>query len=122
MDYEEDVISFDDELYFWKSRAIQLETDLADLTGQFEKMKTLKEQLEQYIMQNEQPKKEKVKRKQSMFQQQFNIFFEQKKKDENFLSGIRNKLTSLELIKDGEKIPWHILRNECKKIFENMPQ
>lgn len=117
MQDEEETLYFEDELFFWKSRAIQLETDLADLIGQYEKMKALKEQLEMHILQSEQPKKTKVKKKQSKFQEEFKVFFEQKKKDTQFITDLKNKLIRLEIIEEGETIPWYIVRDECKRVF-----
>jgi hypothetical protein len=116
---DDEPMTYDDELFFWKSRAIQLETDYNDLLSLYEKTKAIKLQLEQHILQNdEQPKKNKGKRKVSQYQQDFNIFFDRKKHDQEFVASIKNKLLSLEIITSNEKVPWYILRNECKKQFE----
>jgi hypothetical protein len=117
MEYSEETVDYDDELFYWKSRAIQLETELTEVLGQYEKMKEMKEQLERHILQTE-PKKQKKKRTESKFQKEFNVFLDQKKKDTLFLTNIKNKLIRLEIIKDDDKIPWYIIRDECKRLFE----
>ncbi len=61
MEYEDEQINYEDELFFWKSKAIQLETDYNELMKQYEQVKTLKEQLELHILQQEEPKPFKKK-------------------------------------------------------------
>jgi hypothetical protein len=119
MEYEDEVINYDDELFIWKGRAIQLETEYNELMKQYEQVKTLKEQLELHILQNEQPKTSKKKRNMSQYQQEFKAFLEKKKNDPDFIALIRGKLETLELVTQNEPIPWVILRNECKKLFKN---
>lgn len=114
----DETCDYDDELFYWKSRAIQLETELAEVLGQYEKMKEMKERLEQHILQTE-PKMQKKKRTESKFQKDFKVFLEQKKQDTQFLTNIRNKLVRLDIIKEDDKIPWYIIRDECKRLFEN---
>lgn len=118
MDGHADYDSYEDELFFWKSRAIQLETDINEISVQYEKMKALKEQLELHIMQSEQPIKPKPKRTQSKHQQELKIFLQQKKNDANFMASLKKKLTDLNFIKENEKVPWYVIRDECKRLFE----
>jgi hypothetical protein len=116
---EDEPITYDDELFFWKSRAIQLETDYNDLLSLYEKTKAIKLQLEQHILQNdEEPKKQKVKRKVSQYQQDFRVFFDNKKNDQEFVASMKNKLLALNMIESTDTVPWYILRRECKKQFD----
>jgi hypothetical protein len=116
---EDEPITYDDELFFWKSRAIQLETDYNDLMSLYEKTKAIKLQLEQHILQNdEEPKKQKVKRKVSQYQQDFRVFFDNKKNDQEFVASMKNKLLALNMIESTDTVPWYILRRECKKQFD----
>lgn len=117
MDYSDEVVNFDDELFYWKSKAIQLETELTEVLGQYDKMREMKEQLERHILQTE-PKKQKKTRTKSTFQKEFTLFIEQKKQDATFMANIKNKLIRLEIIKENDKIPWYIIRDECKKVYE----
>lgn len=118
MEYNDEVINYDDELFIWKGRAIQLETEYNELMKQYEQVKTLKEQLELHILQMEMPKASKKKRNISQYQQEFKVFLEKKKNDQDFIACIRGKLETLELITNNEPIPWVIFRSECKKLFK----
>ncbi len=118
MEYEDEQINYEDELFFWKSKAIQLETDYNELMKQYEQVKTLKEQLELHILQQEEPKPFKKKRCVSKYQQEFKVFLDKKKNDKDFIASIRGKLETLELVACNEPIPWVILRSECKKLFD----
>lgn len=110
-------IDYADEMFYWKSKAIELETKYNELSVQYEQMKALKEQLELHIMQSEQAKPKKQKRKVSKYQQDFKVFFDQKKKDVKFVASIKNKLQQLGMIGDNDNVPWYIVRDECKRMF-----
>jgi hypothetical protein len=89
------------------------------LLSLYEKTKAIKLQLEQHILQNdEEPKKQKVKRKISQYQQEFRVFFDSKKNDKEFVASMKDKLLALNMIESTDTVPWYILRRECKKQFE----
>lgn len=110
-------IDYADEMFYWKSRAIELETKYNELSVQYEQMKSIKEQLELHIMQSEQTKPKKPKRKTTKFQQDFKAFYEHKKKDVEFVASIKSKLKQLGMISDNDNVPWYIVKDECKRLF-----
>ncbi len=113
-------LNIEEELFLLKSDVIELEAENTDLRNQVNNLKCIKEQLEQFIMDmggQEEKKKIKQPRKISDTQKQFQEFYKSNKNNVSIRESLKTKLESLGMLEEAKKIPWYIVRNECKRLF-----
>lgn len=121
----EDTMAMEDEVFLLKSDVIALEAENQELRNQVSQLKLAKEQLEQFILSieqnvtvNENKKATKKPRKVSEYQKAFQVFYKNNKSNCDMLQRLKTRLISLGMNDDAEKLPWFIVRSECKRMFD----
>lgn len=121
----DDTMTMDEEVFLLKSGVIALEAENQELRNQVCQLKHAKDQLEQFILSmeqnvtaNEQKKATKQPRKVSEYQKAFQVFYKNNKSNSDMLERLKTRLMLLGMNDDAEKLPWYIVRSECKRMFD----
>ena len=122
----EDSIPVEEECFILKSDIIALQAENQDLRNQVHQLKYAKDQLELFIVSMEQSLNEedsKVKttkkpRKVSEHQKAFQDFYKNNKNNNELIEPLKRRLCSIGVINETDKVPWYIVRLECKKLFD----
>lgn len=122
----EDTPTIEEELFLLKSEVIALQSENAELQNQVHQLKYAKDQLEQFILSTEQQatdegvstKTSKKGRKVSEYQKAFQEFYKNNKNNNELLVDLKARLCSIGIMKESEKVPCHIIRLECKRLFD----
>jgi predicted RNase H-like nuclease (RuvC/YqgF family) len=125
-DIMEDGMPVEEECFILKSDIIALQAENQDLRNQVHQLKYAKDQLELFILSMEQSlndedsKKQTTKkpRKVSEYQKAFQDFYKNNKNNSELIEPLKSRLCSIGVINESDKIPWYIVRLECKKLFD----
>lgn len=123
----DDVMPVEEECYILKSDIIALQAENQDLRTQVHQLKYAKDQLELFILSMEEQnlnevdskkKTTKKPRKVSEYQKAFQDFYRNNKNNIELIEPLKLRLCSVGVMNESDKVPWYIVRLECKKLFD----